>query len=141
MAKIANLDVGTIKIGNAALTGTVQASYAIGTNASITIPDNYGNPVLLYWSNQATVTAGGSSNQDGGGSLGITITKTGVGTFYTDSLSVGKQSSATPTWGGSVLDPSPAATQNYSAVATGSTFGPNGSVSNSGVLMAMYVKK
>jgi len=123
MAKIGNLQVGTIKINYASVTGVVQSN-----GSEITVPNNYGNPVILFWSFDATLK-GPTSNRDGDPPITLFVKK-GSTTIYTAHQDTpGFLDTVSVSWGGSYLDVSPSTPQTYSMTPT-----------NKG-LMAMYVKK
>lgn len=145
MAKITNLDVGTIKIANAAVTGSIRSTFTYpnngtNTNASVTVADNFGNPVVLFWDSGGTMNTGGSSNQEAGGDASFSVKK-GATILYTTSRSIGKNASVSLNFDGSYIDWTPAIGQVYSTTGSVSTFGPGGSGTMSGTLVAMYFKK
>ncbi|TPL06695.1 hypothetical protein [Mesorhizobium sp. B2-4-11] len=145
MAKIALLDVETIKIGNAALTGAGQSSFsyipATSVNASVAISNPSGNPITLYWNANGVCASGATSSQARTASVNFSV-KRGATTFYSNSVTrtdIGDPGVQLP-WSGAVYDPTPGTAPVYSTTGAANASGL-GSASLTGMLMAVYFKK
>ncbi|TPL42628.1 MULTISPECIES: hypothetical protein [unclassified Mesorhizobium] len=144
MAKIANLDVDTIKIGNAALTGAGQSSFSYfpsTVNASIPISNPSGNPITLYWNANGTCASGASSSRDRTASVTFSVMR-GATTFYSNSVvrtAIG-DTGVQLAWSGAVYDPTPGTSPVYSTTGAAGSTSP-GVATLTGMLMAVYFKK
>jgi len=140
MAKIGSLQVDTIKIGNTALTGTVQSTYnhtsgGVGTITSISLPE--GNPVLLFWTCVVELKGSGPSPSI---TLQIQVRRTSgtAAVLFTRSQTT-NATTYIAAWNGSVMDRSPGSSPSYDIYKT--VTGSSGTSNTSGTLLGEYVKK
>lgn len=113
MAKIGNLEVNTLHIANAAITGAAHANINSGSIVSVpvTVPNTSGLPVQLYFRRSCTYI-GTHSNDQGGCEVSVTRGVGGV-SLYQKSVSFFGNAPGVQGFDGQILDDPGVGTWTY----------------------------
>lgn len=148
MAKIGDLEVNTLHIANAAITGAAHAAITSGSTVgvSVVVPNTSGLPVQLYFRRSCTYIGTHSNDQ---GACDVSVTRGGTGgvSLYEKSVSFGGHTSGVQGFDGQILDDPGVGTWTYwfsmgTAEYDGNAGPPGPSVSRSasGFLSALWYK-
>jgi hypothetical protein len=144
MAKIGSLEVDTLNIASAAISGSVRAEQPIGGAASfsVAVSNPSGLPIQVYFQTSATYV-GGTTNHTGFADCTITRARDGA-VLYIKGVGWSGATSSTQLMDGQILDVTATTSETYTMTMTKGTSGdpPAPSVTfGARWLVAYFVKK